>query len=120
MRKKCSFILPKPFVVLSRKSGLVRNNLRKYIIYPDLSRFKNVCLHCPYLEHKDKRYSCEIGDPDFMLRFYGIGNNSLKDGIVISQGTIPLDLQPHPLAVKIEAYLSYHRQRSKKRSGLRT
>lgn len=115
MRKKCNFTLPRPFVVLSRKNGLVRNNLKKYIIYPDLSKFKRACLNCPHIKHKDRRYSCKIGEPDFMVRFYGIGNNSLEDGIVISQGTIPLDLKPHPLAMEIEAYINYHRQKSKKR-----
>lgn len=118
MRKKCNFILPKPFVVLSKKRGLIRNNLRKYIIYPDLSRFKQACLGCPYIEHKDNRYYCKLGVEDFMLRFYGIDRNSPKE-ILIVQDTIPLELKPHRLSVRIEAYLEKH-SKSKRLSGLRT
>jgi hypothetical protein len=117
-RKSCNFKLPKPFVIQS-SNGLKRNGYRKYIIYPDLSKFKQACLKCPHLRHKDKRYSCGLNNNEFMLKFYGIDNN-LPKGVVISLGTIPLDLQAHSLAAEIRAYFSYHSQKSKKRSGLKT
>ena len=118
MRKRCNFILPNPFIVLSSK-GLKRNEYRKYIIYPDLSKFKKICLCCPYIGHENNHYYCKINTDDFMLRFYGIDKDSQK-GVFISQGKIPFDLKLHPLAVRVEDFLEYHRTRSKKKSGLRT
>lgn len=118
MRKRCNFTLPKPFVVLSSK-GLKRNEYRKFIIYPDLSKFKKICLRCPHIGHENNHYHCKINTDDFMLRFYGIGKDSLK-GVFISQGKVPLDLKLHPLSVRVEEFLKYHRTRSKRMSGLRT
>jgi hypothetical protein len=118
MRNRCNFILPKPFIVLSSK-GLKRNKYRKYIIYPDLSKFKEACLHCPHIGHENNHYYCKINDDDFMLRFYGIGKDSQK-GVFISQGKIPLDLKLHPLSVRVEAFFDYHRTKSKRMPGLRT
>lgn len=117
-RKRCNFNLPKPFVVLSTK-GLKRNNYRRYVIYPDLSKFKKACLNCDYRRTVKKRSHCRIHDGDFMLKFYGI-NPKKKKGIFISLGSIPLDLKPRPLAVRIEAYISKHRRKSEKTRGLRT
>ena len=110
MRKLCNFTLPKPFTVLST-NGLKRNNYRKYIIYPDLSKFKQACLGCRYLRRENKHYKCLINTPDFMLRFYGV-DKSLGKGVYISLGTIPLDLKPRPLAMRIEAFLRKHGQKS--------
>ena len=117
-REICNFILPRPFIICSKRKGLERNNLRKYMIYPDLSKFKKACFSCPHIRHKDKRYYCNINTPSFMLRFYGIDKNSPKE-IFISLGTIPLDLKPHRLSVRIEAYFQKH-SKSKNMSGLRT
>jgi len=112
MRKRCNFTLLSPFVVLSTH-GLKRNGYRKYIIYPDLSRFKKACLNCPLRRVENKRSSCKINDSQFMLKFYGLDINRPK-GIYISLGAVPLDLQPHPLAVDVEAYLKKHRQKPKR------
>lgn len=112
MRRRCSFKLPKPFVVLSTH-GLKRNGYRKYIIYPNLKRFKKACLNCPLRSVKNKRSFCRINDRDFMLKFYGIDTNMPK-GVFISLGAVPADLKAHPLAVEIESYLKNHRQKPKR------
>ena len=117
MRKHCNFTVPKPFVVLSTY-GLRRNGYRKYIIYPDLSRFKNACLNCGQRIVKEKRSSCRLGDPQFMLKFYGIDVNRPK-GVYIALGAVPLELKPYPLAVDVKAYLRNHRQKPKKMARLR-
>jgi len=118
MRTHCNFKVPNPFVVLSTRA-LKRNGYRRYIIYPDLSRFKKACLNCHYRYNKNKESSCILKDPQFMLKFYGIDLNRSK-GIFTSLGAVPLDLKLHPLAVEIEAFINNHRQKSKKRSRLRT
>lgn len=108
MKKRCNFTLPKPFVVLS-SHGLKRNGYRKYIIYPDLARFKKACLNCRFRRVENKRSSCRINDSQFMLKFYGIVDN-LPKGIFISLGAVPLDLKAHPLAVEVKSYLKNHRK----------
>jgi len=118
MRKRCNFKVPKPFVILSTK-GSKKNEYRKHIIYPDLNNFKKACLNCHYRNTKDKKSSCAIRDPQFMLKFYGI-IEGLPKGILLSRGTVPADLKLHSLAVEIEAYFDRHRQRSKRKSKLRT
>jgi len=117
MRKRCNFTVPKPFVVLSNRA-LKRNGYRKYIIYPDLSRFKKACLNCPLRGVKNKRSFCRINDSQFMLKFYGIDTNKPK-GVFISLGAVPLDLKSHPLAVDVEAYLNKHRQKPKRISRVK-
>jgi len=66
-RKRCNFQVPKPFIILS-SNGLKRNGLRRYIIYQDLSNFRAACRRCKFRRVVDKRSSCAIGDPDFMLK----------------------------------------------------
>lgn len=109
-RAKCNFTLPKPFVVLSSR-GLKRNGFRKYVIYPDLSRFKRACLNCGYRIVNDQRSSCAISDKDFRLKFYGINP---QKGILLSLGSVPLDLKPRALGREAEAYLLRYVQ---KRTG---
>lgn len=115
MKKRCSFNLPVPLVILSTK-GLVRNKHRRYIIYPDLSRFKKACLSCRLRKVKDKRSNCLINDKDFSLKFYGIYPD-LPKGIYVSLGAVPADLRAHPLCVEIESYLKSH-AKAKMKSGL--
>jgi hypothetical protein len=91
VRHNCNFTLPRPFIILSNK-GLKRNGYRKYIIYPDLSRFKRACLNCPYRRVKDKRSSCAIGDRDFMLKFYGIDKRA-NSGVLVSFGSVPGEIR---------------------------
>jgi len=117
MRKRCNFTVPKPFVVLSNHA-LKRNGYRKYIIYPDLSLFKKACLNCGQRIVKDKKSSCRLADPQFMLKFYGIDLNRSK-GVFTSLGAVPPGLKLHPLAVDVEAYLNKHRQKPKKMARLR-
>ena len=112
MRKHCNFKVPNPFVVLSTRA-LKRNGYRRYIIYPNLSRFKKACLNCHYRYTKNKESSCILKDPQFMLKFYGIDIDKSK-GVFTSLGAVPTDLKPHPLAVKIEAYLNNHRQKPRR------
>jgi len=112
MRKRCNFTVPKPFVVLSTRA-LKRNGYRKYIIYPDLIRFKKACLNCLLRRAKNKRSFCRINDSQFMLKFYGIDINKPK-GVYISLGAVPLDLKAHPLALDVKAYLQKHRQKPKR------
>jgi hypothetical protein len=107
-RKRCNFKVPNPFVVLSTH-GLKRNGYRKYIIYPNLKRFKKACLNCRFRGVKDKRSFCRLNDSQFMLKFYGIDTNRSK-GVYISLGAVPTDLKPFPLAVDVKAYLEKHRQ----------
>ena len=109
-RDKCNFTLPKPFVILSSQ-GLKRNGFRKYVIYPDLSRFKRACLNCPYRMVNDSRSSCAIADKDFRLKFYGI---TPQKGIMLSLGSVPPDLRPKALGREAEAYL---RRYAQKRTG---
>lgn len=115
MKKRCSFKLPIPLVILSTK-GLVRNNHRRYIIYPDLSRFKKACLNCRLRVVDKKRSSCLINDSDFLLKFYGIYPNK-PVGIFVVLGAVPPDLKAHPLRVEIESYLKSH-AKAKMKSGL--
>lgn len=117
MRKKCNFQLPKPFVIQSNR-GLKRNSYVKFIIYPDLSRFKQACLHCPYIYRADNRFYCRLSDSDFMLKFYGI-LEGLPKGILLCVGGVPTYIKAHPVGVQVEAYLSKHSQKPKKTSGLR-
>ncbi len=117
MRKNCNFQLPKPFVIQSSK-GLKRNGYVKYIIYPDLSRFKRACLHCPHIYRAENRYYCKLDDADFMLKFYGI-QEGIPSGILLCVGGVPAYIKAHPLGVAVEAYFSKHSQKPKKLSGLR-
>ena len=112
-RGRCNFTLPKPFVILSSK-GLKRNGFKKYVIYPDLSRFKTACLNCPYRKVNDLRSSCAIADKDFRLKFYGI---TPQKGIMLSLGSVPPDLRPKALGHEAEAYLRRYVQ---KRTGGRS
>jgi hypothetical protein len=109
-RKRCNFQVPKPFIILS-SNGLKRNGLRRYIIYQDLSNFRAACRRCKFRRVVDKRSSCAIGDPDFMLKYYGQAARS--KGVRVSLGTVPQELMPHPLGREVEAWLST----SKKRNG---
>ena len=111
MKKRCNFKLPIPLVILSTK-GLVRNNHRRYIIYPDLSRFKKACLNCRLRVVDKKRSSCLIKDSDFPLKFYGIYPD-LPKGIYVSLGAVPADLKTHSLCVEIESYLKSHTKAKK-------
>jgi len=117
MRKNCNFQLPKPFVIQSSK-GLKRNGYVKYIIYPDLSRFKQACLHCPYIYRADNRYYCKINDSDFMLKFYGI-QEGIPSGVLLCVGGVPTYIKTHRVGVQVESYLLRHSQKPKKLSGLR-
>jgi len=109
MRKHCNFQLPKPFVIQSSK-GLKRNGYVKYIIYPDLSRFKQACLNCPYIYRANNRYYCKLDDSDFMLKFYGI-IEGLPEGILLCVGVVPPYIKAHRLRVDVESYFSKHSQR---------
>ena len=111
-RKKCNFKLPKPFVVLSTRAKR-KNNHRLYVIYPPLNRFKRACFKCPYRVVNKKRSSCSIGDEEFPIKFYGL-DNTLNKGVYLSVGGIPQRIGSHALRVRIEAYLKYHSQRSKR------
>ena len=117
MRKHCNFKVPKPFVVLSTH-GLKRNGYRRYIIYPDLSMFKEACLNCHYRHTNNKKSFCILKDSQFMLKFYGLDVN-LPKGIYMSLGAVPLGLKPYPLAVGVKAYLKNHRQKPKRIARLR-
>lgn len=116
MRKKCNFSLPKPFVVLST-NGLKRNNNVKYIIYPDLKRFKKACLNCPCIKHDNNHYRCGIDDPDFMLKFYGI-DNKLPSGVCLCLGVVPPGVKPLPLRLEVEAY--FNSRKKSKRARVKT
>lgn len=117
MRKNCNFQLPKPFVIQSSK-GLKRNGYVKYIIYPDLSKFKQACLHCPYIYRANNRFYCKLNDTDFMLKFYGI-LEGIPSGVLLCVGGVPTYIKAHPVGVQVEAYLSRHSQKPKKLSRLR-
>jgi len=111
MKKRCNFNLPIPLVILSTK-GLVRNKHRRYIIYPDLSRFRKACLNCRLRAVENKRSRCLIEDSDFLLKFYGIYPN-LPKGIYVSLGAVPPDLKAHPLRVEIESFINSHAKAKK-------
>ena len=117
MVKHCGFILPRPFIILSNK-GLKRNGYRKYIIYPDLSRFKKACLNCPHRRVKDSRSSCAIGDQDFMLKFYGI-DKSANSGVLVCLGSVPGDIQARALGREALAYISSHAPKTNGRGSIR-
>jgi hypothetical protein len=119
MRKRCNFQLPRPLVLQSTTRGLKRNGYVKYIIYPDLSRFKRACLHCPYIYKADKRYFCRLDDPDFMLKFYGI-QEGLPSGVLLCVGGVPSYIKAHRVGVEVESYFSKHSERLKKGRKLRT
>jgi len=115
MVKRCGFTLPRPFVILSNK-GLRKNGYRKYIIYPDLSRFKRACLNCPRRRVKGKRSSCGLADRDFMLKFYGIDKRA-GVGVLVCLGSVPGDIRARTLGNEVRAYLDHH---SRKRNGGRS
>jgi hypothetical protein len=102
-RKRCNFQVPRPFVILS-SNGLQKNGLRRYVIYQDLSLFRAACRRCKLRRVVDKRSSCAIGDPDFMLKYYGIVPES--KGVRVSLGTVPQELLIHPLGREVESWLS--------------
>ena len=104
--KRCGFTLPRPFIILSNKA-LKKNGYRKYIIYPDLSRFKGACLHCPHRRVKGKRSSCALGDRDFMLKFYGI-DKCAGVGVLVCLGSVPGDIQARALGREALAYITAH------------
>lgn len=106
MRNNCNFTLPRPFIILSNR-GLKRNGYRKYIIYPDLSRFKGACLNCPHRQVKGKRSSCAIGDRDFMLKFYGIDKRA-GVGVLVCLGSVPGDIRVRALGREALAYIADH------------
>lgn len=110
--KRCGFILPRPFIILSNKA-LKRNSYRKYIIYPDLSRFKGACQSCRYRRVKGKRSSCAIEDRDFMVKFYGL-DKSAGNGVLVCLGSVPGDIQARVLGREARAYIDHH---SQKRNG---
>lgn len=71
---RCSRTLPKPFVVYSVRDGKDRI---KWKLYPALDEFKMACKKCRFRKRiAGNGSSCEIGDPDFLLKFYGIGDKS--------------------------------------------
>jgi len=111
MRNRCNFKLPIPLVILSTKA-LARNDHKRYIIYPDLSRFKKACLNCPLRLVDKKRSICRINDGDFSLKFYGIYPDK-PIGIFVSLGSVPTDLKAHPLREEIESYLEPHAKAKK-------
>jgi hypothetical protein len=115
MREHCNFKLPKPLVILSSK-GLKRNGYRRYVIYPDLSKFKRACLNCGYREVENKRSGCRLGDPEFMMKFYGFDSKSPK-GVLITQGAPPPEL-PRSWMPEIEAYFERHQKSNGGRSKL--
>jgi hypothetical protein len=115
MREHCNFKLPKPLVILSSK-GLKRNGYRRYVIYPDLSRFKRACLNCQYRVVEEKRSFCKLGDPQFMMKFYGFDSKSPK-GVLISLGAPPPDL-PLSWVAEIKAYLGRYQKSNGGRSKL--
>jgi len=106
MVKHCGFILPRPFIILSNKA-LKRNGYRKYIIYPDLSRFRGACLHCRFRVVNGKRSSCAIGDRNFMLKFYGI-DKSAGVGVLVCLGSVPGDIQARAVGREALAYIAAH------------
>ncbi len=112
MRKNCNFQLPKPFVIQS-SWGLKRNGYVKYIIYPDLSKFKRACLSCPYIYRANNRYHCKLNNNEFMLKFYGV-LEGISSGVLLCVGGVPTYIKAHKLGVAIESYLSKHSQTSKK------
>ena len=109
MRKNCNFKLPKPFVILSNKA-LMRNDYVKYIIYPDLSRFKKACLSCPYIYRADNRYYCKLNNNEFMLKFYGI-LEGIPSGVLLCVGGVPSHIKAHRVGVAVESYFSKHSRR---------
>ena len=113
MRKHCNFILPRPFIILSSK-GLKRNNYRKYIIYPDLSRFKKACFNCHYRIVKNKQSTCLIGNKDFHLKYYG---KTASDGILVCLGSVPGDIRSRAIGREVLDYLAYHVQKSNGRAS---
>ena len=115
--RRCGFILPRPFIILSNK-GLKRNGYRKYIIYPDLSRFKKACLNCPHRMVKGKRSRCAIGDKDFMLKFYGI-DKSAGVGVLVCLGSVPGDIQARAVGREALAYISSHAPKTNGRGSIR-
>lgn len=117
MVKRCGFTLPRPFIILSNK-GLKRNGYRKYIIYPDLSRFKKACLNCPHRQVKGKRSTCAIGDRDFMLKFYGI-DESAGVGVLVCLGSVPGDIQTRAVGREALAYISNHAPKTNGRESIR-
>jgi len=117
-RTVCNFKLPKPFVVLSTRAKS-KNNHVLYVIYPKLDRFKKACFNCPYRVENDKRSSCSIEDKEFSIKYYGL-DNTLSKGVYLSVGGIPQRVGSHALRVRIEAYLDYHSQKSKRHRKILT
>jgi len=108
-RKNCNFNLPNPFVIQS-SWGLKRNGYVKYIIYPDLSKFKRACQSCPYIYRENKRYFCKLNNNEFMLKFYGI-LEGISPGVLLCVGGVPAHIKAHPLGVAVESYLLKHSRR---------
>jgi len=117
-RKNCNFQLPRPLVLQSSR-GLVRNGYVKYIIYPDLSRFKRACQNCPYLYRENKRCFCELNNNEFMLKFYGV-LDGIPPGVLLCVGGVPSYIKNHRVGVDVDSYFFKHSRKSKRLPGLRT
>jgi len=117
-RKNCNFQLPRPLVLQSSR-GLVRNGYVKYIIYPDLSRFKWACQNCPYIFRENKRYFCKLNNNEFMLKFYGV-LDGIPPGVLLCVGGVPSYIKNHRVWVDVDSYFSRHSQSPKSCRGLRT
>lgn len=111
MRKHCNFKLPKPLIITSNKRRKKYNHKVKYIIYPDLSRFKKACRNCRFRTVENKRSRCLLGDKDFNIKYYGFIETRPK-GVVLSLGAVPTGLKYHPLRVAVDAYIKKHSQNS--------
>lgn len=119
MRKNCNFQLPSPLVLQSLSKGLLRNGYVKYIIYPDLSKFKRACRSCPYIYRADKRYFCKLNNNEFMLKFYGV-LEGIPSGVLLCMGGVPSYIMNHRVGVDVDSYFSRHSQSPKRCRVLRT
>ena len=75
-------------VITSNKGRKKYNDKTRYIIYPELSKFRKACFNCVYREVKDKRSSCRLKDKDFTIKYYGF-IEAMPKGIVLSLGAVP-------------------------------
>jgi hypothetical protein len=106
--RKCSRTLPKPVRVFGLKGRKLR---LRYVVYPPLDRFTSACRKCRFLESRDNRKFCRIGDPDFTIKYYAM-SAKLKGRLFV--GSVPLTIKSRrpELYGEIVTFVENHRARS--------
>ena len=111
-KTKCSRTLMSPVRVFGvRGEGTKAKTRLLYVVYPSLKRYEMACRKCRYLVTKKDRKLCRIGDPDFLIKFYG-ASTKLRGRLFV--GSVPLAIKSRKPSLygEIVTFVRNHRARS--------